>query len=63
MKATRKFIDFIAECAPDPVEPRPTFGAIDWADMASHARIIYTHHSLALHGGNRTPCRCSNSRE
>lgn len=55
MRATRKFIDFIVQCAPDPVEPRPTFGAIEWDQMESHARIIYKQRSQALHGGKPFP--------
>lgn len=55
MRATRKFVDFLTECTPEPPEFRPSFGQLDWAKMAQHARIIYGHRSTALHGGKPFP--------
>lgn len=55
MRATRKFVDFLTECAPEPPELRPSFGQLDWARMAQHARTIYGHRSTALHGGKPFP--------
>lgn len=55
IRATRKFVDFLTECAPEPPELRPSFGELDWAKMAQHARVIYSHRSTALHGGKPFP--------
>ena len=55
MRATRKFIDFLVDLAPAPPEQRPQYGALDWAKMKKHARIIYGHRSDALHGGKPFP--------
>jgi hypothetical protein len=55
IRATRKFIDFLTEFAPEPPELRPPFGELDWAKMAQHARLIYGHRSTALHGGKPFP--------
>jgi hypothetical protein len=55
IRATRKFFDFLTECAPEPPELRPSFGELDWAKMAQHARLIYGHRSTALHGGKPFP--------
>jgi hypothetical protein len=55
MRATRKFVDFLTDCAPEPPELRPSFGELDWAEMAQHAKLIYSHRSTALHGGKPFP--------
>lgn len=55
MRATRKFVDFLTECAPEPPELRSSFGELDWAKMAQHAKLIYGHRSTALHGGKPFP--------
>lgn len=55
IRATRKFIDFVTECAPDPPALRPPYGALAWDNMADHARRIYAHRSVALHGGKPFP--------
>jgi hypothetical protein len=55
IRATRKFVDFLTECAPEPPELRPPFGELDWAKMAAHAKLIYGHRSTALHGGKPFP--------
>ena len=49
-QATRKFIDFLTEYAPEPPALRPPFSALVWDNMADHARRIYGHRSVALHG-------------
>lgn len=54
-RATRKFVDFLTECAPEPVALRPSVGALDWSEMPAHARLIYRHRSRALHGGKPFP--------
>lgn len=55
VRATRKFIDFLVDLAPDPPQMRPPFNRLDWADTRSHARIIYGHRSKALHDGKAFP--------
>lgn len=55
MRATRRFVDFIAELAPPPPEPRPKWGELDWNAMRGHARTIYGHRSSALHAGKPYP--------
>jgi hypothetical protein len=55
IRATRKFVDFLTECAPGPPELRPSFGELDWAKMAEHAKLIYAYRSTALHGGKPFP--------
>lgn len=55
VRATRKFVDFLVECAPEPLELRPPFAGLDWVDMAHHAKLIYRHRSTALHGGKPFP--------
>jgi hypothetical protein len=55
IRATRKFIAFLTECAPEPPELRPSFGKLDWPKMAQHAKLIYGHRSDALHGGKPFP--------
>jgi hypothetical protein len=55
IRATRKFVDFLTECAPEAPELRPPFGELDWAKMAQHAKLIYDHRSTALHGGKPFP--------
>jgi hypothetical protein len=55
IRATKKFIDFLAELAPEPPEVRPLWDALDWDAMADHARLIYGHRSTALHGGKPFP--------
>jgi hypothetical protein len=55
MKATRTFLDFVTECAPQPPEPRPEWPELDWDRMRKHAATIYTHRSDALHGGKPFP--------
>lgn len=54
MRATRKFLDFVVECAPPPPEPRTAF-PIDWAKMRDYAKIVYGHRSKALHEGKPFP--------
>ena len=39
----------------EPPELRPSFGELDWGEMAQHARLIYSHRSTALHGGKPFP--------
>lgn len=55
IKATRKFVDFLTQCAPEPPDLRPPSGELDWAEMARHAKLIYGHRSKALHGGKPFP--------
>jgi hypothetical protein len=55
MRATKRFVDFLANRAPDPPEVRPQFGQLDWTKMSRHARLIYGHRSQALHGGKPFP--------
>ncbi|WP_135848372.1 hypothetical protein [Serinibacter arcticus] len=55
MRASRRFVDFIEDLAPDPPEPRPPWDELDWSDMRRHARTIYTHRSNALHAGKPFP--------
>lgn len=55
MRATRKFIDFIAELAPEPPERRPPTDLLDWGAMRDHTKIIYGHRSKALHAGKPFP--------
>lgn len=55
MRATRRFVDFMTELAPEPPELRPTWGDLDWNEMRSHARLIYGHRSTALHAGKPFP--------
>jgi hypothetical protein len=55
IRATKKFIDFLDELAPEPPELRPQFSSLDWDKMSAHARIIYAHRSTALHGGKPFP--------
>jgi len=50
--ATRSFVDFVCECAPPPpADRRPQYDTVNWEKMRSHARIIYSHRSRALHAG------------
>ena len=55
VRATRKFVDFLVECAPQPPAVRPVHGALDWDKMGQHARRVYGHRSTALHGGKPFP--------
>ena len=55
MRATRKFVDFMTECAPDPPDVRPAWGELEWSEMAAHARLIYRYRSGALHSGKPFP--------
>lgn len=55
IKATRKFVDFVVQCAPAPPEARPAFGVLDWFAMEEHATKIYGHRSNALHAGKPFP--------
>ncbi len=55
IRATRKFIDFLVEYAPNPPPIRPLHGGLNWADMEGHARLIYGHRSKALHEGKPFP--------
>jgi len=55
IRATKKFVDFLAECAPTPPPVRPLHGALEWEKMRQHARRIYGHRSNALHGGKAFP--------
>lgn len=55
IRATRKFVDFLTECAPPPPALRPPFGGLVWDEMANHARLVYDHRSKALHGGKPFP--------
>lgn len=55
MRATRRFVDFVTELAPEPPEPRPEWDEFDWTAMREHARTIYGHRSTALHAGKPFP--------
>ncbi|NGY65059.1 hypothetical protein G7043_39715 [Lentzea sp. NEAU-D13] len=55
IRATKKFVDFLTECAPEPADLRPPTGELDWTKMAQHAKLIYRHRSKALHGGKPFP--------
>ncbi|BCY08730.1 hypothetical protein [Actinoplanes sp. L3-i22] len=55
MKATRKFIDFLTDCAPDEPEHRPQFDRLDWTKIRKHASTIYRYRSKALHEGKPFP--------
>lgn len=55
IRATRKFIDFVSQCAPAAPELRPEIGQLPWEEMANHAKLIYKHRSDALHGGKPFP--------
>ncbi|QTE28537.1 hypothetical protein [Pengzhenrongella sicca] len=55
MRATRRFVGFLTELAPEPPSPRPEWDEFDWTAMRSHARIIYAHRSKALHAGKPFP--------
>ena len=55
IRATRKFIDFLVDLAPDPPEVRPSFGELAWDSMEEHAKLIYRHRSKALHTGKPFP--------
>lgn len=55
IRATKKFVDFIADCAPVPPSVRPVHGSLEWADMRQLARSVYGHRSDALHGGKPYP--------
>jgi len=55
IRATRTFIDFVDECAPDPPSVRSSFAELDWNKMRQHARVIYGHRSQALHAGKPFP--------
>jgi hypothetical protein len=55
IRATRKFVDFLTECRPEPADLRPPHEELDWTKMAKHAKLIYGHRSAALHGGKPFP--------
>lgn len=55
MRATRRFINFIVELAPEPPQPRPEWDDLDWGTLRESARIIYGHRSKALHAGKPFP--------
>ena len=55
MRATKRFVDFLVDFAPDPLEIRPQFDQLDWSKMRSHASLIYGYRSQALHGGKPFP--------
>jgi hypothetical protein len=55
MRATRKFVTFLTECAPPPLEARPPWAELDWARMSKHASLIYSYRSMALHTGKPFP--------
>lgn len=55
MRATRRFVTFVGELAPEPPSPRPEWDELDWTVMRSHAQLIYGHRSTALHAGKPFP--------
>ncbi len=55
IRATRRFLDFLNDLAPEPPEVRPPFGELAWGNMEGHARLIYRHRSKALHTGKPFP--------
>lgn len=55
MRATRRFVNFVTELAPEPPSPRPEWDEFDWTAMRSHAQLIYGHRSTALHAGKPFP--------
>ncbi|PZF28213.1 hypothetical protein [Curtobacterium sp. MCPF17_051] len=55
VRATKKFVDFLAECAPLPPSVRPVHGSLEWGEMRQHARRVYAYRSDALHGGKPFP--------
>jgi hypothetical protein len=55
MKATRRFIDFVTECAPEPPENRPEFDQLDWEKLRKFASTIYKYRSKALHESKPFP--------
>lgn len=55
-RLTRTFLDFVVKYAPDPPEVRPAeYSQVDWAEMRSHAKKIYSHRSAMLHAGTPFP--------
>ena len=49
--AERKLLDFVVAHAPDPPQPRPQWGQVDWTDLEPVLRVLYDHRSRDLHGG------------
>ena len=60
MRATRRFVNFLTELAPEPPVQRSDWGELDWTEMRSHANIIYQHRSNALHAGKPFPMPMNN---
>ncbi|MDO9455238.1 hypothetical protein [Nocardioides sp.] len=55
MRATARFVNFIAQFAPDPPATRPEFSLFDWTTLRKASSIIYGHRSTALHAGKPFP--------
>ena len=55
MKATRRFIDFVVQCAPEAPAVRPQFDQFDWEKLRKHASTIYGYRSKALHEAKPFP--------
>lgn len=55
IRATKKFVDFLAECAPVPPPVRPVHGSLAYTAIRQHARRVYGYRSDALHGGKPFP--------
>lgn len=55
VKATAKFIEFTLTYLPDPPDPRPDWGLVEWDEMRSTLSTIYDHRSKDLHAGTPFP--------
>ena len=57
IKATQKFIDFLAKRLPPPPAARPQYDQVEWTPeaLSDGLRVLYGHRSSALHGGKPWP--------
>ena len=63
LRSIRKFLDFLLEFQPPPLDPRPTAFSMDWspANMRKALSKVYTYRSKALHASEPFPPPMCNS--
>lgn len=60
LRATDRFLKFLAKFAPPPPEARPQHARLDWDNLQPAFREIYARRSEALHGGIPIPSAMCN---
>ncbi len=55
VKSQQRFLSFMENFLPDPSDERPKWERVNWEDMTSYLRMIYSYRSRALHAGTPFP--------